>query len=123
MIVAGRDSLSRGTHAAREMSIRYAFVQYDGRSLYTQTLRTPINHAINHSRLTLRFGESSHDPWMSPRVLSPPREAPVPAHADAFYDELYDARAHHDFRRRRHEDDDESDVLLFARLSRRVDHR
>ena len=57
---------------------------------------------------------------MSPRVSRPPATR-GPAHADARLP--HDARTHHDFRRRRHEDDDESDVLLFARLSRRVDHR
>ena len=90
-------------------------------SLYTQTPRTPITHArvvvVARSRALSLL---SHDSWMSPRVSRPPATR-GPAHADARLP--HDARTHHDFRRRRHEDDDESDVLLFARLSRRVDHR
>ena len=70
--------------------------------------------------LSLSLSLSSHDSWMSPRVSWPPRRR-GPTHADARLS--HDARTHHDLRRRRHEDDDESDVLLFARLSRRVDHR
>ncbi len=42
-------------------------------SLSIQTGRTPITHSLTHSILTWRFGASSHDSWMSPRVLSPRR--------------------------------------------------
>ena len=131
VIFTGRDSTCMG-HAriarARErekssesLLDRYAVVQYASLSLYTQTPRTPIRHArvvvVARSRALSLL---SHDSWMSPRVSRPPATR-GPAHADARLP--HDARTHHDFRRRRHEDDDESDVLLFARLSRRVDHR
>ena len=90
-------------------------------SLYTNPTHTHHARGSSSSSLALSLSLSSHDSWMSPRVSRAPAARRGPAHADARLP--HDARTHHDFRRRRHEDDDESDVLLFARLSRRVDHR
>ena len=69
--------MQRERYTRYELFVR-SVVQYDGLSLYTQTLRTPINQSITQSRITSRFGESSHDSWMSPRVLSPLAGRPFP---------------------------------------------
>ena len=131
VIFTGRDSTCMG-HAritrarAREssrVSIRQGMRSYSMRlslSLYTNPTHT--HHARgSSSSLSRSRSLSSHDSWMSPRVSRPPARRRGPAHADARLP--HDARTHHDCRRRRHDHDDESDVLLFARLSRRVDHR
>ena len=132
-IFTGRDSTCMGdtrTHTARARESTSSSIQgtrssSTSLSLSPYTNPTHTHHARTeqsrtHARPHVLHTSSSHDSWMSPRVAWPRDARPRTRRRRAT---PHDARTHHDFRRRRHEDDDESDVLLFARLSRRVDHR